>query len=381
MRWKNRALCLEDFEPLARKRLPRPIHAYVCGGAEDRRTQAANREAFDAWEFQPRVLMDTTGRSQATSFLGSAYQAPFGIAPMGVACLAARQADRDMASAAAAASIPMILSGAALTRLEEVASVAPDAWFQMYVPDDRAQIGQLMKRAGDAGFRTLVLTVDFPVPGGREHYVRNGFQMPLKPGLSLAWQGISHPGWLFGTALRQGMPRFENTADGKRTPVISSSSAIARGRRDALDWEDVAWIRSRWQGRLVIKGILAPEDAAMARDAGVDAIVISNHGGRQLDRAVPALRALPAIAAAVPGFPLAVDGGFRRGVEVLMALALGASMVLIGRPFLYAAAVAGRRGIDHAIGLMKTEVDRGLALLGCRTVADVGSQLLRSVGS
>ncbi|MGH7189396.1 MAG: alpha-hydroxy acid oxidase [Acetobacteraceae bacterium] len=373
-------LALEDLERLARRHLPRFLMGFVEGGVESNATRTANRAAFAAWGLRPRVLIDTTRRSQARALLTQRYAAPFGIAPMGGTMLSARNGDLALARAAAAANIPFILSGASLVPLEAVIAVNPAAWFQAYVPGDRARIAALAERLGDAGYATLVVTADVPVAANRENNVRNGFSLPLRPTPRLAFDALSHPRWLVGTALatflKSGMPHFENMAASRGAPVLSPDAERSLGRRDSLSWTDIAWLRQRWPGKLLIKGVLTAEDARIARETGLDGVIVSNHGGRQLDYAIASLDALAAVKAEAGGMAVALDGGVRRGTDVLKALALGADFVFLGRPFLYAAAIGGEVGARHAISLLSEEIDRDLAMLGCNDVADLGPGLL-----
>jgi len=375
-------LSLDDFEDAARRFLPRTVFAYVSGGCETNRALHANRRVFAQYGWVPRVLADTSRRSLATPLLGRQYAAPFGIAPMGISALSAYRGDLAQARAAAAAGIPMVMSGSSLIRMEEVAAANPDAWFQAYVPGEPDRIEALLERVGRAGFGTLVVTVDVPVSGNRENNLRAGFSSPLRPSLRLAWDGITHPGWLWGTALRtllrHGMPHFENSQAGRGAPMLSSQAMRDFGARDHLDWSHFDLMRRRWKGALVVKGVLHPDDARKARDHGADGVILSNHGGRQLDGAVPALQMLPDVVAALgPDYPVMVDGGFRRGSDVLTALALGAKFVFVGRPFNYAGAVAGEAGVLHAIGILAAEIRRNMALLGVHRPADVTRDHLR----
>lgn len=373
-------LCLDDFEAVARRRLPRPVFGYVAGAAETNASLADNRAAFGDYAFLPRVLTDVSRRTQAVTLFGRAYAAPFGIAPIGISALYAYRGDLVLARAAAAADVPMIMSGSSLIPLEDVAKASPDAWFQAYLPGDVAQIDALVQRVLRASFRTLVVTVDSQVAGNRENNVRAGFSTPLRPTLRLAWDGVTHPRWLVGTFLRtlvrHGMPHFENNYATRGAPILSPSVVRDYSDRGHLTWEHLARIRRMWPGTLVVKGILDPRDACLARDTGADGIIVSNHGGRQLDGAVAPLRALPAIVAACPELPVMLDGGVRRGTDVLKALCLGARCVFAGRPFGYAAAVAGEAGVRHAIGLLATEIRRDLAMLGATSVAELGPQWL-----
>jgi L-lactate dehydrogenase (cytochrome) len=371
-------LALDDFEAPARRYLPRPMYGYVSGGAETNASLRANRAAFDDFALVPRVLVDVSGRSTKTTLFGREYAAPFGIAPMGGSSMAAYQGDIVLARTAAAANIPMIMSGASLTRLEDVRAAGRTCWFQAYLPGDDAPIKTMVERVARAGFDTLVLTVDVPVGANRENNVRSGFNRPLRPTLRLAWDSALRPRWLCGMFLRtlitHGMPHFENT--GTRAPLITSTAERYTGPRDKLSWPHVELMRKIWKGRLVLKGVLDPQDARIARESGVDGVIVSNHGGRQLDGSLAPLHALPAVADAARGMTVMMDSGVRRGTDLLKALALGAQFVFVGRPFLYAAAIAGDEGVEHAIKLLREEVDRDMALLGITTLAQMTRERL-----
>lgn len=375
-----RMLSLDDFEAAAKRRLPRPIFGYVAGAAEDNQSLRGNRNAFAQYAFSPRVLVDVSRRTQQTELFGRRYASPFGIAPMGISALSAYRGDIVLARAAREQGIPAILSGTSLIPLEDVIRAAPGTWFQAYLPGDPQRIDALVERARHAGYETLVLTVDIPVSANRENNVRTGFSTPLRPSLRLAWDGLTRPRWLAGTFMRtllaHGMPHFENSFATRGAPIVSSSVLRDFSARDHLSWEHVARIRRQWPGTLIIKGILHPQDAALARQHGADGIIVSNHGGRQLDGAVSPLRALPGVVAAAGNMTVMMDSGVRRGSDVLKALALGASFVFVGRPFNYAAAVGGEAGVAHAIGLLRAEVDRNMAMLGINHVREMGPDLL-----
>ncbi|MHC3907534.1 alpha-hydroxy acid oxidase [Achromobacter marplatensis] len=361
-------LSLHDFEAVAKKRLPKPIYAYVSGAVEDGQSERANRQAFSQYGFRPKVLVDVSKRSTRAAVLGREYAAPVGVAPMGISALSSYRGDIVLARAAADADVPCIMSGSSLIRLEEVMQAAPGTWFQAYLPGDDAQIAALIDRVAAAGVTTLVLTVDTPVAANRENNVRAGFSTPLRPSAALAWQGLTHPRWLFGTFLRtlwrHGMPHFENNYATRGAPILSANVLRDFSDRGHLNWRHVAAIRRRWQGRMVIKGILHPDDARTARAHGMDGVIVSNHGGRQLDGSLSPLQALPAIVDAAGGMDVMLDSGVRRGSDVLKAMALGARCVFVGRPFNYAATVAGQRGVAHAIGLIVEEVRRNMGLMG-----------------
>ncbi|MDP2819563.1 MAG: alpha-hydroxy acid oxidase [Polaromonas sp.] len=373
-------LCLDDFEAAARRKLPRPIFAYISGAVERNRSLHACREAFEQYDFVPRVLVDISRRSTATPLLARTYAAPFGMAPMGINALSAYRGDLVLAQAAARANIPMIMSGSSLIRMEEVAQANPAAWFQAYLPGDEANITALIQRVQQAGFKTLVITVDTPVASNRENNVRAGFSTPLRPNLALAWQGLTHPRWLFGTFLktiaRHGLPHFENNYARRGTPILSASVERDFSDRGHLNWQHLRLIRQLWPGQLVVKGILDARDARIAVDHGADGLIISNHGGRQLDGAVAPLRVLPQIVAACPEVPVMLDSGVRRGSDALKALALGARFVFVGRPFNYAAAVAGEAGVLHAIELLRLEVSRNMAMLGVTSLQQLDDSFL-----
>lgn len=374
-------LSLHDFEGAARRRLPRPIFGYIAGAAEDGASLRDNREVFGEYGFVTRVLRDVSQRSQSVELFGQRYSSPFGIAPMGINALSTYRGDLVLARAAQQAGILSIMSGTSLIPMEDVARESPSTWFQAYIPGDQERIDALIDRVERAGFGTLVVTVDIPISANRENNIRTGFSTPLRPNLRLAWDGLMRPAWVMGTflrtLLRHGMPHFENSFATRGAPIMSSTVLRDFSARDHLSWRHMAAIRRRWKGTMVVKGLLSVEDALQAQRLGAEGIVLSNHGGRQLDGAASPMRVLEAVVAAVgPDYPVLVDSGFRRGSDVLKALALGARMVLVGRPFNYAAAVAGEAGVAHAIGLLRDEVDRNLAMLGVTGCTELGPQHL-----
>ncbi|VFR37720.1 L-lactate dehydrogenase [plant metagenome] len=374
-------LSLQDFEAAARRILPKPVYAYVSGAVEDGLSERANREVFERYGFQPNVLVNVSHRDTKVTLFGEEYRAPVGIAPMGISALSSYRGDIVLARAARAANVPCIMSGSSLIRLEEVMQEAPGTWFQAYLPGDPAQIEALIDRVAAAGVRTLVLTVDTPVAANRENDVRAGFSTPLRPSLGLAWQGITHPRWLFGTfartLLRHGMPHFENNYATRGAPILSANVLRDFSDRGHLNWEHVSAIRKRWQGPMVLKGILNPRDAAIAKARGMDGIIVSNHGGRQLDGSITPLTALPQVAEAAPGLEIMLDSGVRRGTDVLKALALGAKCAFVGRPFNYAATVGGQAGVAHGLTLITEEIKRDMGLLGVATLPEIDSTVVR----
>jgi L-lactate dehydrogenase (cytochrome) len=360
-------LALQDLEAPARRLLPRSVFGFAAGGSETGATLEANAAAYAEWSFRPRILVDVTQRRTETMLFGRRYTAPFGIAPMGGACMFRREGDLLLALAAEKAGIGFMLSGASSVPLERIRAEAPGSWFQAYFPTGRESVAALVDRVAQAGYTVLTVTVDVAVPANRENNLRNGWSMPLRLTPRLIADTMAHPRWLLGTALPGyfgTVPHFENFEAERGAPMFGRSSA-GTARSTTLDWKDLEFIRARWPGKLVIKGVLSPEDARLARSEGADGIVVSNHGGRQLDHAAATLRALPDVVAASGDMVVMLDGGIRRGTDVLKALALGARFVFVGRPFLYAAAIGGEAAITHAIGLLKDEIARDLGLLGC----------------
>jgi L-lactate dehydrogenase (cytochrome) len=375
-------LCLDDFEAAARLHLPEPIFAYVSGGVERNQSLRANERAFEQYEFVTRVLVDTSQRSTATTLFGHSWSAPFGIAPMGICALSAYRGDLVLTQAAAAENVPMVMSGSSLIRMEDIVQANPNAWFQAYLPGADAEIARLIERVKAAGFGTLVVTLDASTPANRENNIRAGFSTPLRPSVRLAWQGLTHPRWLWGTFLktlwRYGMPHFENNYAQRGAPIVSANVQRDFSDRGHLTWDTLQRVRERWPGRLVIKGILDVRDARKSVQMGADGIIVSNHGGRQLDATVSPLRVLPGIVSACPDIPVMIDSGFRRGTDVLKALALGAKFVFVGRPFNYAAAVAGEHGVRKGITLLREEISRDMAMLGVSSTSDIHADVLMS---
>jgi len=379
----DRYLSLDDFERAARRRLPPAIYAYVSGGVEENLSRDDNRAAFEEWGFAPRVLVGTAQRTTETELFGTRYAAPFGIAPMGFSALSAYRGDLVQARAAQAANVPMIMSGTSLIRLEEVCTACPGTWFQAYLPGQPERNRKLIERVAAAGFETLVVTVDVSVLSNRENNVRAGFSAPLRPSWRLFWQGATHPRWSVGTFLRtvvqHGMPHLENNYAERGAPLIARDIERDLSARDHLDWREIEAVRRQWKGRLVLKGIIAPGDARIAREAGMDGIIVSNHGGRQLDGTVSPLRVLPAVAAEAGSMTVMMDSGVRRGTDVLKALALGAKFVWVGRPFNYAATLAGEAGVARAISILQGEVHRNMSLAGVNAVAQLNRSFLEAL--
>ncbi|TFY99798.1 alpha-hydroxy acid oxidase [Ramlibacter rhizophilus] len=372
---------LNDFRGLAKKRLPASIFAYIDNGAEDEVSLRWNREAYEAYEFIPQVLVDVSSRSQNIELFGKSYDSPFGISPVGLGALYNFNGDVALAAAAHARKVPYILSGASLTRMEEVTASAPDAWFQAYLPGDPREVERLLQRAKSAGIKDLVITVDVPVSVNPDRYARFGFSSPLRPSWGLMWQGVTHPRWTIGTFLKtlavHGMPHLENWRADRGSPILSSSAQRDVKNRDRFTWDHVKLAREKWQANLILKGIMSVSDAINSRSIGVNGIIVSNHGGRQADSVAAPLSVLGDIVKAVPELVVMMDGGIRRGSDVLKAVALGARCVFAGRPFNFALAAGGKAGVESAIELLQEEIHRNMALLGLKHPYEMSETQMR----
>jgi len=377
----ERARNIADLRELARRRVPHLAFEYVEGGAEDESTLRGNRTAFERLKLVPQTLIDTSRRQLRTAILGAPAEAPLIIAPTGLNNMLHAEGDLALARTAARRGIPFTLSSLSTTRLEEIASaVRGRLWLQLYVLKDRAIARDLMQRAAAAGYEALVFTTDANVFGSREWDQRN-FRAPGRPTMRAALDTLRHPRWLYDMLVRHGIPRFRNVEaflpPGKASAV--GGSTVLPGLFEAtITWDDIAWIRQFWHGKLLIKGVLGAGDAERALALGCDGIVLSNHGGRQLDYCVAAIEMLPEVAAAVGGrMPIVIDGGFRRGTDIVKALALGAEAVMLGRATLYGLGAAGEAGVARALEMLFTETDRVLGMLGCNSVSELGPQHVR----
>lgn len=367
---------LDDLEPRARRHLPVPVYGYVFGRAESGGAYEGSRGAFKNYVFAPFVGRGTRNRDQSVCLFGRRYARPFGIAPMGLSALAAYDGDVALAQAAHERDTVAMLSATSLTPLERVAQEGPSHWFQAYFPGDHDRVRAMVERVAASGYGTLVVTVDVPVNGNREIDKRNRFATPIAPTTKLFWQGATRPAWSFGTAFRtlaaRGVPRFANLDVSEGPPIFARNIERSFSGREAFAWEHLETARKHWKGNLVVKGVLRPDDAMRAMEMGCDGLVVTSHGGRQLDDMIAPLDALPGIRAAVgPEVPVMLDSGVRRGTDVLKALALGADFAFVGRPFLYAASLAGREGVTRAIDILSEEVDRNMAMLGLQSLEDI----------
>lgn len=377
-------LNLDDIEIAARGRLPRAIYGFAANGSERGASVLANARSFERWSLLPRTLMNVASMDQSTTLFGERHASPFGIAPMGGCSLFAHRADLALAQGARNSRIPFVLSAASSVPLEQVMDAAPGSWYQGYIPGDEARISALLARLRSAKVGVLVITVDVPVASNRDRDRRLGFTVPLKPRFSLAVDGLLHPRWLVNTLARtlltDGIPRLPNFGgEACGPPIIATPSPAARSDRERFTWAHVALIRRQWGGALVIKGVLSAEDARIARNAGVDGLIVSNHGGRQLDGAAAPLDVLPEVLDMAGDLPVCLDGGIRRGTDALKALALGARFVFLGRPMLYAAAIGGQAGVEQAVRILQSEIKTSLALLGCNRIDELRSSHLRAL--
>jgi L-lactate dehydrogenase (cytochrome) len=377
-------LNVEDARRAARRRLPRGLFEYVDRGAEDELSIGGNRRDLDAVKLAPSVLVDVSQRTQEAEVLGRKQPSPLVIAPTAVAGLVWRDGEIALARAAAAAGIPFCVSTQSITSIERIADESgAELWFQLYVWKNRERTLALLDRAWAAGARTLVLTVDTAVGPNREYNLRNGFGIPLKPSLRAGIDLALHPRWTFDVLLRSlvtsGVPTYAHYPDEFRTQLGRASLSDEMSLATDVTWEDVALLRKRWQGKLVLKGVLRVDDARKAAQYGADAIVVSNHGARNLDCAPGPVEVLPAIVDAVSDrLAILADSGVRRGADIARFLALGASGVLIGRATLYGVAIAGEVGASRVLDLLRNEFSITMGMLGARTLADLPGCLATS---
>lgn len=372
--------CVADYRDAARRRLPKVLFDYIDGGAYGETTLAANVDDLARLTLRQRVLRDVSQLSTATTIFGQALSMPVVLAPIGLAGLYARRGEAQAARAAKAAQVPFALSTMGICDLAEVAGAAAPPWFQLYMIRDRGFMAELLGRAARAACPVLVFTVDLPVPGARYRDTRNGMTAHT-PGAraARALDGLRHPRWLWDVHLRGRPHRLGNLA-GAEADLDDLSRFWSWTRRNfdpSVTWKDIAWVRDRWPGPIVLKGILDAEDAREARRCGVDGVVVSNHGGRQLDGVASGIAALPAVAEAVGGdLTVLMDGGVRSGLDVLKALAAGAKACLIGRAWAWALGARGEAGVSHVLAILREELHVAMSLTGCTDVRAAGRALL-----
>ena len=371
----RRAVNVADLRSSAKRRLPGGVFDYIDGGAEDELTMSSNVQAYRSLTFRPRVLRDVSDIDITSSLLGKPLAFPLVLAPTGFTRIAEPGGELAVARAAARAGVPYTLSTLGTRSIEEVAAVSSGRlWFQVYVWRDRGLVAELVQRAAKSGYEALCLTVDTAVFGRRERDVRRGFTLPPKLGPSTILDGVLHPGWTW-RFLKSEPIMFANVTGrdvGDGADAVALSDYVTRQFDPTVSWKDLEWLRGQWSGPIILKGIQTVADARIATDAGVEAVVISNHGGRQLDSVAAALELLPEIADAIGDrTEIICDGGVRRGSDIVKALALGANAVMAGRAYLYGLGAAGESGVDHVLGMFSTDMKRTMALIGCTTIKEV----------
>jgi L-lactate dehydrogenase (cytochrome)/(S)-mandelate dehydrogenase len=369
-----------DYRDAAKRKMPRAFFEFLDRGSEDETALAANRTALEAVRLRQTILQDVRVVDTSTEIFGRRIPLPLATAPTGVADVMAFRGELAVAAAAGKAGIPYTLATSSTTPMEKVVDVATaGCWLQMYVWDEREASYEIADRAERAGVEALMITVDSPVLANREYNTRNGFVYPIKPRPRLVADILAHPRWFYGTLVKYwmngGLPAYANYPAGIGGKVTGKVSR--RAQSASITWDDIARFRDRWKGRLILKGILDPADAERAARIGADAISVSNHGGRMFDAAPSGLDALPAIAATAPReMAVLYDGGIRRGLDILRALAMGARAVMVGRATLYGVAVGGEQGAAHVIEILRSELERGMALAGKTSVASIGRECI-----
>lgn len=371
---------IADLRVKGRRRLPLGVWEYLERGVEDEAGMARNRAAFEAVTFRPRVLRGVASVDPSTDLLGVKASFPLAVAPTGAAGIMAHRGDFALAKAAARMGVPFTISSASTMDLEQIAEAGGRLWFQLYFWEDRALSLSVVDRAA-ALCDTLLITLDLPVQPNREYIMHNGFGTPFRLNTRNTLDVLAHPRWLVGVmgryALTGGIPSQANLPDRLRNKVTESAGPGAHFKQDDLVWDDVARLRERWKGKLVLKGILRPEDAEEAVRLGCDGVVVSNHGGRSLDSSCASIVALPDVVSAVGGkLSVLLDSGVRRGSDIVKALALGADGVLAGRAALYGLAAGGEDGVARALDLLRQETVRTMAMLGARDIGEVDRSLL-----
>ncbi|HYM31051.1 MAG TPA: alpha-hydroxy acid oxidase [Candidatus Cybelea sp.] len=377
----DRVINIEDLRRQAKRRLPRIAFDFIEGGLEDEHGLERNEKAFLRHALMPKYMVDVSKIDQSATLFGKTYASPFGIAPTGLAGLFRRGADLMLAEAAASANIPFFMSGASTASIEEMAKVAPQhGAYQLYGARDRKISEDLIRRCRDAGFQTLMVTVDVPVTSKRERNIRNGFTRPLRMTIPTYAEALLHPAWIVEYLSNGGMPVFSNWAAyagaNARPEEIANYLASQTPASDQT-WRDFEMFRRLWPGKLIVKGIMRADDAVRCVEIGAEGILVSNHGGRQLDRAPSPLEVLPGIRAAVRDRAvLLLDGGVRRGSDILIAWALGARFVLVGRATLYGASAYGLPGVKKAIAILQGEIELVMKQMGCPSLDKLGADFL-----
>jgi isopentenyl diphosphate isomerase/L-lactate dehydrogenase-like FMN-dependent dehydrogenase len=373
----DRACNIDDLRRIARARVPAPLFDFIDRGSEDETTMHENIAAIERVRLRPRVAIDVSQRSLSSTIFGTRLSMPIALGVTGLSGLFSYDAERCLARAATAAGIPFTIGSMNFTALEEMKHICGELlWFQLYPSKDRSIMRHQIERARAADVRVLQLTLDTPVRANREYLRRSGFRPPSRPTPGAMLQILRRPRWLLGTYLRYclngGLPELGNMPPGQRAFFGPTASAEALSVADDLTWDDIRALRREWPNALVIKGISTAEDARCAADCGADGVLVSNHGGRSLDGAIGSLSALPSVVEAVGDrLTVLVDGGFRRGTAVVKGLALGATCVMTGRPALYGVIAGGQAGAARALAILREEIDRTMAYLGCCGVNEI----------
>ncbi len=377
----ERAANIADLRLMAKRRLPGGVFDYIDGGAEDEQALASNSSAFGQYDFRPRVLRDAEHTDTSTTLLGRTIPHPVVLAPTGFTRIADSQGELAVARSAARHGLPYTLSSLGTRSIEDVAEVSDGPkWFQVYVWRDRGIVKEMVQRSADAGYEAICITVDFATLGRRERDVRRGFTLPPKIGLDTIFDGIRHPAWTLDF-VRSDPILFANVSgrnDKDGTDAVALSDYVKSQLDPTLSWSDIEWFRSIWDGPIVLKGIQDVDDARIAADIGIDAVALSNHGGRQLDSTpAPVDLISPVVDTIGDRCEVICDGGVRRGADVVKALCLGATAAMMGRSYLYGLGAAGEQGVDKALGFIVDEIERTMKLVGINSVPDLGPDSIR----
>jgi L-lactate dehydrogenase (cytochrome) len=379
----RQAASVTDYRALAKARLPHFLFEYLDGGSYDEVTLRRNVEDLQSVALKQRVLRDVSSINLSTELFGQRWAMPVGLGPVGLSGLYARRGEVQAAKAATTAGVPFALSTLSACSIEEVARAAP-LWFQLYIVKDRGFVSDMLARAKEAGCGALFLTVDLAVPGTRYRDYRAGLSGSLRGPASRTMQVLQRPGWAWDVGVR-GRPLTMGNLEtllGSGAMLADLMGWVSQNFDASVTWKDVDWVRSQWNGPLVLKGILDPSDARLAAENGADGITVSNHGGRQLDGVMSSARALPRIADAVAGrIPILADGGVRSGLDVVRMLALGADFVLLGRAWAYALAASGGEGVAHVLKLIDAEMRVAMALTACTSIDEISEEILEQRGN
>lgn len=366
---------LNDFRVLAKKRLPRMVYDYLDGGADDEVTLGRNQSSFSNIQLMPRALRDVSNIDLSTTVLGQQVDIPVLLSPTGQTRMFHHSGESAVARAAAKAGTIYSLSSVSSTSIEDTAAASDGPkWFQIYVWRDREVIKEFMDRCRESGYNALCLTVDLPVHGNRERDLRNQLTFPAAVAPKVVADVLSHPRWLYNylTHPKIEIANVKGSRNARVPKEVTLLDYVSKQLDSSVNWDDAAWMIEQWDGPFIIKGIVNPEDAKRAVEIGARAIIVSNHGGRQLDFMPPTIEVLPQIVKAVAGrAEILLDSGVRRGTDVIKALALGATAVMIGRPYLYALAAGGEAGVDRMFELLRAELMRDMAMLGCTKISDL----------